>query len=80
MEETCDGTTVGMTSNRPWFVAVYNKTKAPFSWTAPADSILEKLQRLCSKISETALKIYHSMVEMGFPTSFIDPHELEFQS
>jgi hypothetical protein len=36
------------------FVAAYNKTKAPFNWTATADSILEKLQRLCSQISETA--------------------------
>jgi putative transposase len=31
------------------FVAVYNKTKAPFNCTATADSILEKLQRLCSQ-------------------------------
>ena len=36
------------------YVAAYNKTKAPFNWTATADSILEKLQRLCSQISETA--------------------------
>ena len=35
------------------FVAAYNKTKAPFNWTATADSILEKLQRLCSQISGT---------------------------
>jgi hypothetical protein len=28
-----------------------NKTKAPFNWTATADSILEKLQRSCSQIS-----------------------------
>ncbi|MFO8237760.1 MAG: IS630 family transposase [Prochlorococcaceae cyanobacterium] len=35
------------------FVAAYNKTKAPFNWTATADSILEKLQRLCSHISGT---------------------------
>ena len=34
------------------FVAAYNKTKAPFNWTATADSILEKLQRLCSQISQ----------------------------
>ena len=32
----------------------YNKTKAPFNWTATADSILEKLQRLCSQISGSA--------------------------
>jgi putative transposase len=36
------------------FVAAYNKTKAPFKWTATADSILEKLQRLCAQISGTA--------------------------
>ena len=30
------------------FVAAYNKTKAPFNWSTTADSILEKLQRLCS--------------------------------
>lgn len=35
------------------FVATYNKTKAPFNWSATADSILEKLQRLCSQISGT---------------------------
>lgn len=35
------------------FVAAYNKTKAPFNWTATADSILEKLQRLCTQISGT---------------------------
>jgi hypothetical protein len=36
------------------FVAAYNKSKAPFNWSATADSILEKLQRLCSQISGTA--------------------------
>ena len=36
------------------FVAAYNKTKAPFNWSAAADSILEKLQRLCLQISGTA--------------------------
>jgi hypothetical protein len=36
------------------FVAAYDKTKAPFNWTATADSILEKLQRLCAQISGTA--------------------------
>jgi len=35
------------------FVAAYNKTKTPFNWTATAESILEKLQRLCSQISGT---------------------------
>ena len=36
------------------FVANYNKNKAPFAWTATADSILEKLSRLCAQISGTA--------------------------
>jgi hypothetical protein len=36
------------------FVAAYNKSKAPFNWTDPEDSILENLQRLCSQISGTA--------------------------
>jgi putative transposase len=35
------------------FVVAYNKNKAPFNWTATADSILEKLQRLYSQISGT---------------------------
>jgi len=35
------------------FVEAYNKTKAPFNWTATVDSILEKLQRLYSQITET---------------------------
>jgi len=36
------------------FVETYDKTKAPFKWTATADSSLDKLQRLCSQISGTA--------------------------
>jgi hypothetical protein len=35
------------------FVAAYNKNTAPFIWSATVDSILEKLQRLCLRISET---------------------------
>ena len=35
------------------FIANYNKGSAPFRWTATADSILEKLQRLCSQTSGT---------------------------
>jgi len=35
------------------FVAHYNKNAAPFCWTATADSILEKLGRLCTRISGT---------------------------
>ena len=35
------------------FIDNYNKGSTPFSWTATADSILEKLQRLCSQITGT---------------------------
>jgi len=35
------------------FVVHYNKNTRPFSWTATADSIFEKLGRLCKRISGT---------------------------
>jgi len=35
------------------YVKQYNKHHKPFSWTATADSILAKLERLCQGISET---------------------------
>lgn len=35
------------------FVTHYNHNCKPFVWTATADSILQKLQRLCSRISGT---------------------------
>jgi putative transposase len=35
------------------FVTHYNQTCRPFVWTATADSILAKLQRLCSRINGT---------------------------
>lgn len=35
------------------FVASYNRTACPFRWTATADSILAKLERLMKKISGT---------------------------
>jgi len=35
------------------FVNQYNRTSHPFIWTAAADSILEKVRRLCQRISET---------------------------
>ena len=35
------------------FVQNYNRTQRPFAWTATADSILEKLTRLCERISGT---------------------------
>lgn len=35
------------------FVEAYNETAAAFRWTATADSILQKIQRLCMRISGT---------------------------
>ena len=35
------------------FVTRYNRKSSPFAWTATADSILEKIKRLCQCISET---------------------------
>jgi len=35
------------------FVSQYNRTSHPFVWSATADSILEKVKRLCQRISET---------------------------
>ena len=35
------------------FVHRYNAEARPFSWTATPDSILEKIQRLCERISRT---------------------------
>lgn len=35
------------------FVQHYNRNCHPFAWTATADSILQKLARLCSRISGT---------------------------
>ena len=36
-----------------YFVHRYNAEARPFSWTATPDSILEKFQRLCERISGT---------------------------
>jgi putative transposase len=35
------------------FVSQYNRDTHPFIWTATADSILQKVKRLCQRISET---------------------------
>ena len=35
------------------FVHTYNTQAQPFTWTATADSILAKVQRLCERISGT---------------------------
>ena len=42
-----------LTSKIDRFVAGYNQSCQPFVWTAPADSILEKLARLCGRINGT---------------------------
>ncbi|HKD66255.1 MAG TPA: IS630 family transposase, partial [Candidatus Binataceae bacterium] len=36
------------------YVAHYNLHRRPFVWTATADSILAKLQRLCKAINGTS--------------------------
>ena len=36
------------------FVQHYNRRSRPFAWSATADSIFQKLSRLCSRISGTA--------------------------
>ncbi|PYS63599.1 MAG: IS630 family transposase, partial [Acidobacteria bacterium] len=35
------------------YVQQYNPKATPFVWTATADSILKKIERLCQRISET---------------------------
>jgi putative transposase len=35
------------------FVSHYNETACPFAWVATADSILSKIERLCTLISGT---------------------------
>jgi len=42
-----------LTAKIDHFVKQYNTDSRPFVWTATADSILEKIQRLCQYISET---------------------------
>jgi len=42
-----------LTAKIDHFVKQYNTDSRPFVWSATADSILEKIQRLCQYISET---------------------------
>jgi putative transposase len=42
-----------LVANIEHFVRNYNKNSRPFVWTATADSILEKIQRLCEAIAGT---------------------------
>jgi putative transposase len=43
-----------LTNKIDTFVSHYNEACKPFAWTATADSILEKLSRLCGRINGTA--------------------------
>jgi len=42
-----------LTAKINWFVNNYNSNSKPFAWTATADSIFEKIERLCKAISGT---------------------------
>ncbi len=42
-----------LTNKIDMFVSQYNENCKPFTWTATADSILEKLSRLCRRINGT---------------------------
>lgn len=42
-----------LTTKIDTFISNYNETCKPFAWTATADSILQKLARLCGRISGT---------------------------
>ena len=42
-----------LTRNIDSFFSQYNENCTPFTWTATANSILEKLTRLCRRISGT---------------------------
>jgi hypothetical protein len=58
-------------------VPAYDKTKAPFNWRATADSILEKLQRLCSRISGTAhYETVAHRTALEFSTDFLESAHL----
>ena len=51
-----DGGTFGMkdlVKKIDQFVEDYNTNTKPFVWTATADSIFDKIKRLCQTISET---------------------------
>ena len=43
-----------LTAKIEQFVSNYNKNTTPFSWTATADSIFEKIKRLCGRICDSA--------------------------
>jgi putative transposase len=43
-----------LVANIERFVRNYNKNSRPFVWTATADSILEKIQRICEAVAGTA--------------------------
>ena len=47
------GRVIDLVNKIELFVEHYNANAAPFMWTATAESILAKLQRLCAYISGT---------------------------
>lgn len=59
-------------------MAAYNKTKAPFNWTATADSILEKLQRLCSQISARHTRPPQESIGSGVSSRSLAPAATTF--
>ena len=52
------------------FVQTSNATARPFIWTATADSILAKIQRLCECISGTAHQLEYRMISTHGPSPF----------
>jgi hypothetical protein len=51
---TLDNLGTGLVAKIDAFVHYYSRSSRPFVWTATADSILQKIARLCSRISGTA--------------------------
>ena len=51
--EVCIANYSAFIANYSAFIASYSKGSAPFSCIATADSVLEKLQRLCSQLYYT---------------------------
>lgn len=47
------GTVKELVAKIEYFVRTYNAQASPFIWTATADSILKKIERLCEHVSGT---------------------------
>ncbi len=65
------------------FVQSYNATSKPFSWTATADSILQKIERLCKCIVDliyesSSVSLYSiDYILLLSPTRIIMAHEAD---